>query len=534
MKKGKVLIVVFVFIAFLIFISNLPNIGNAVINKVVNMTDGRVLNILSSNDNKDLESSIKQYAKKEGFSVEFTYMGDLDITEELNSNSDKYDAVWISNSLWLYTVNDSKLTSESKSISISPVIMGIKKNKAAALDLINKPVTNNDLLNLIREKKIKYIMSSVTQTNDGACSYLGFLNALAGSPEVLTEEMLDSEKLAKDMKDLFNGVERVSGEQDFLEEMFVRSSDFEAVIASESSLISINKKLRNQNKEELYLIYPTDGVPINDSTLAFIDHYEVASKKENYLKLQKYLRSKEGQDKLKSMGRRTWYGGVSTEADKSIFNTEWGIDTTKYLTGTKFPSKKVITKAINLYIEQFRKPSHTVFCLDYSGSMYGDGNRQLVEAMAFILDKDKASESKLQFSKYDKITVLPFSSKVLSVINTTNGTDTADMIKKIRRTSPSGSTALYDCTIQALDILNKEGTGYTKTIVAMTDGEINVGSFKDLSAAYSKSNKPPIYSIMFGYARRAQLDEIARLSNAKVFDGQSDLLAAFKAVRGYN
>ena len=31
-----------------------------------------------------------------------------------------------------------------------------------------------------------------------------------------------------------------------------------------------------------------------------------------------------------------------------------------------------------------------------------------------------------------------------------------------------------------------------------------------------------------------ELEEIAELSNSKVFDGKSDLLRAFKEVRGYN
>ena len=44
----------------------------------------------------------------------------------------------------------------------------------------------------------------------------------------------------------------------------------------------------------------------------------------------------------------------------------------------------------------------------------------------------------------------------------------------------------------------------------------------------------PVYSITFGYASEYQLEEIAELTNAKVFDGRTDLLRAFKEVRGYN
>ena len=535
-NKNSSIVIIVVIIILLMFGSSIFNAGKKIIEtKGASLFSSNKLNILSSNDNKDLEEEIKEYAKKEKFRVEITYMGDLDIVDELNLNSEKYDAVWISNSLWFYMLNDSKMTSESKSISISPVVMGIKKSKANSLGLIGKDITNNDILNLIKNKQIKYVMSSVTQTNDGASSYLGFLNALAGNPEVLKEEMLNDPALIDNLKNLFKGVERVSGDQDYLETMFVNGEEYEAVIASESSLININKKLREKNKEELYLIYPIDGVPINDSTLAFIDHYEQPKKKENYLKLQKYLRSKDGQEKLKSLGRRTWYGGVSMNEDNSIFNKETGIHTERYLTGTRFPSKKVITNAINLYIEELRKPSHTVFCLDYSGSMDGDGNRQLVESMNYILDSEQASSSKLQFSKSDKITVIPFSGKNKDIISTTNGKDTAKMIESIKSLYPSGGTALYDCAVEGLNILNQESEDYTKTIIAMTDGEINIGSFSELEIAYRVStSKVPIYSITFGSAKESQLREIASLTNAKVFNGKSGLLEAFKEVRGYS
>ena len=69
--------------------------------------------------------------------------------------------------------------------------------------------------------------------------------------------------------------------------------------------------------------------------------------------------------------------GLVTPNEGEIFLNDLNI--------TKFPSKKVITSAINLYIERLRKPTHVVFCLDYSGSMYGDGETQLKSAMEYIL-----------------------------------------------------------------------------------------------------------------------------------------------------
>ncbi len=533
-KVGVAVVSVFMVLSLIIIFLALLG-GNAVSSffEKISKGDGS-LYILSSIDNMDLEDDIVSYARKEGFKVEFKYLGDLDITAELNTNPNMYDAVWISNSVWLYMLKD-EITSEAKSISVSPVVMGIKKSKAKELNLIRDDLTNSDLLELIKNKKIKYVMSSVTQTNDGASSYLGFLNALAGSPSVLTESMLDDPTLIENMKDLFKGVERVSGDQNFLEEMFINGNTYEAVIASESSLININKKLKSAGREELYLLYPMDGVPINDSKLAFINHYEHIAKKENYLKLLKYLRSKEGQKSIKELGRRTWYGGVSSNEDDSIFNDDWGIKTDKYLTGSKFPGESVISKALNLYIEELRKPSHTVFCLDYSGSMSGSGIESLRNAMQYILDYEQASADKLQFSKHDKITVLPFSSYVLDNWQTTNGKDTSKIIDSINMKSPTGGTAIYSCSAEALKILNNESDEFIKTIIVMTDGENTIGNMDTLTYTYNNiDEKIPIYSIMFGSADESELLRIAHLTNARVFDGRYNLLEAFKEVRGYN
>ena len=72
----------------------------------------------------------------------------------------------------------------------------------------------------------------------------------------------------------------------------------------------------------------------------------------------------------------------------------------------------------------------------------------------------------------------------------------------------------------------------------MTDGEINIGKFEDLRDLYksgsSKISEIPIYSITFGNALEDELEDIASLTNAKVFDGKINLLNAFKEVRCYN
>ena len=124
---------------------------------------------------------------------------------------------------------------------------------------------------------------------------------------------------------------------------------------------------------------------------------------------------------------------------------------------------------------------------------------------------------------------------MLNIWDTTNGLETKTLMENINKKIPSGGTALYDAVIKGLEILDVETDDYTKTIIAMSDGAINMGTFKSLKDKYNVlKDKIPIYSITFGDAVEYELEEIAELSNAKVFDGKKELLKALKKVRGYN
>ena len=223
-------------------------------------------------------------------------------------------------------------------------------------------------------------------------------------------------------------------------------------------------------------------------------------------------------------------------ADKTVFNPNWGIDTSKYIVPVKYPSTEVIKKSLGIYQTELRKPIHTVFCLDYSGSMYGKGNNQLTEAMDYILNEEEASKNLLQFSSKDKITIIPFNHQILGEYTTEDGRNTKDLINKITSTSVSGGTDIYLPAMKGLEILSQEDLEtYNVSIVLMTDGASNYNRLDELTRLYKQTGKDiPIFSIMFGEAEEEQLQDIADLTNAKIFDGKTNLLEAFKQVRGYN
>ena len=494
-----------------------------------------VFHILASNSTKMMENDLKVYAKKNHINLEIDYYGDLEIVDILNTNSGDYDAVWLSNSLWLYQLENTNLISESKSIVMNPVVLGINKKKAEELGFVGKDLYNKDILNAIKDGKLKYIMASVTKTNTGATTYLNFLNNLAGSPEILTEETLDNPDLRSNLKDFFKGVERVSGDEEYLKEMYLKGK-YDAMINYESNFIELNKKLVKDGSDPLYLIYPIDGVAINDMPFAYINNdLKDEENKNKFLKIQSYLRSDASVEKMEKMGYRSWYGGVKEITDTNTFNPDWGINTSKYLKDMKYPSKKVISKAIAIYIEELRKPTHVVFCLDVSGSMYGDGIEELKESMNYILDYETASKDNLQFSETDKITIITFNADVNKVFDTRFGKDTNEIIKEINKIEASGGTNIYDSSIKGLEILKDESDEFTKTVILMTDGKSNNGTYNDLKKYY-KNNKLniPIYAITFGSSDEYQLKQITDLTNAKIFDGKSGLKRAFTEVRSYN
>jgi Ca-activated chloride channel family protein len=68
----------------------------------------------------------------------------------------------------------------------------------------------------------------------------------------------------------------------------------------------------------------------------------------------------------------------------------------------------------------------------------------------------------------------------------------------------------------------------------MTDGQSD-GSVDSLRAALNEQGYDvPVYSVTFGEADERQLQDIARISGGKVFDGRNDMAKAFREAKGYN
>lgn len=497
---------------------------------------GNSLKIVAGSENKVLEPIIEKYAKKKGKKIEMNYLGSLDIMRMLQSENIEYDAVWPASNIWLTMGDTNRVLKHTETTSITPVIFGIKESLAKELGFVGRDdVKLREIIDAIESGKLKFAMTSATQSNSGASSYLAFLTALSENPEAgLTSADLKDENLIKDIKSLLSGVNRSSGSSNWLVDLFLMD-DYDAMVNYEQLIIQTNIELEKKGREPLYAVYPVDGISISDSPLAYIDKGD-KSKEKDFLDFQEYILSESAQSEIEKTGKRNAYSNIS-EANKGIYKAEWGINPDKILSPIRLPQGDVISEALNLYQTSFKKPALTVYVLDYSGSMYGDGRDQMIAALEQVMLPENASANLLLGTSEDKTYLLPFSQSVGQYYQV-EGNDLTSLYDNARAMETGGGTALYEAASQALDIIDNETelSKYSPAIVLLTDGAANGSmNIKDLENRYNSFGKDvPIFSIMFGKAKEEELESIAKLTNARVFDGRKDLIKAFQSVKGYN
>jgi Ca-activated chloride channel homolog len=506
---------------------------------------GRSFRIIAGSGNATFEPILKRFGKENGVEIKIDYKGSLDIMQLLQSGHLDYDAVWDADSLWVSIGDEKHLIKNRESVMRSPVVFGVKKGIAQKLGWVDREVSVQDILNQAEKEKLRVMMTSATQSNSGASAYFGFLYAFAGNPDMLTAASLKDPAIAKNVTRLLRTVERTSESSGWLRDLFLKEyADYDAMFNYESHIIELNQALVKQDKEPLYIIYPRPGLGIADFPLSYVDHKD-AEKEKIFLELQKYILSADAQKEIAAKGRRVSLVGMTPDrVDKAVFNPDWGVDIAKGVNPLRLPSAPVILQALNLYQTKFRKPSFTIYLLDFSGSMEGKGAQQLKAAMRSLLDQQEAGKYLLQGSPEDMTLVVIFDDRIINQEEIKNwfvaGNDAAAMsglLSKIDAQTPRGGTNIYLPVGYALEYMKQKGVGGRfPAIILMTDGESNSGSLEDVKSAMQRTGigNVPVYGITFGDASTAQLKALADLTRGRVFDGTKDLHEAFLKAKGNN
>ena len=491
------------------------------------------LRILSGSENQELEGILDDFARERGVNIEMDYRGSLDIMRTLQGESIDYDAVWPASSLWLTAGDTQYRVKHTQSISITPVVFGIRQSLAEELGFVGTEVSVSDLLSAIQSGKLNFCMTSATQSNSGCSAYIGFLYALLGNPDVITSESLQTPGLSEQITQLLSGVDRSSGSSDWLKDLFL-TGGYDAMVNYECLIISANQELEARGEETLYAVYPYDGLSIADSPLGYVDNGD-AEKEQAFLDLQEYLLSDEVQNEIQRTGRRTGYEGVSAE-NADVFRADWGIQPDRVLSPIRMPSTEVLMECLNLYQTEFRKPSLTICCLDYSGSMEGTGREQMVEAMSQILIQENAEKNLLQASEHEVNILIPFEGYPRDIYTAVgNGSELESLYTKVAADEATRGTDNYAAATESRRKLgNYDLSQYNPAITLLNAGG-SEGSIEAFPTAYEAFGADvPVFSIMFGSADPTQLEELAELTHARVFDGREDLIGAFRSVKGYN
>lgn len=506
------------------------------------------LKIASGSENKEAADAIAYAVEQSGVAIEMHYMGSLDIMAVLEAGGGDYDAVWPASSMWISMGDSGHIVRDSKSTSTTPVVFGIAKTKAIELgwaegDGTTASPSTAEILDAVRSGDLSFSMTSATQSNSGASAYLAFLTALSGTDGALTAENLEDAGLTSEVASLLAGVDRSSGSSDWLKEMVVADPETHQAMVNYESLVSqANRELEEAGHEPLVAVYPSDGIAISDSPLAYVDRGQDDKVEEAFAAFQQALADDDATLALERVGRRCGLGGKLLHADdedvQRAFSASWGIvQDASALKSVPLPAGDVIEQALTLYQTVLKKPSYTVWVVDYSGSMYGGGKEGVVSGLEQALDPQLAAASMIQPAEGDVNVLIPFAGSPGSAV-VAHGSDTAGLLDEAREREADGGTDMYAGLLAALELASaaKDGGGYTVAIALLSDGVSDTMNHDAFLEAYKRTGSDiPVFSIMFGDADPTQLDELSEATNGRTFDGrEGDLATVFRQVKGYN
>jgi Ca-activated chloride channel family protein len=493
--------------------------------------------IASGSENRTLEPIVQAFCRAKGTACRFDYQGSLDIGLALANAPPAVDAVWPANAIWIALFDRERRVRDLTPIARSPVILGLRRSKAEALGWVGRPVSTADIVEAAKAKQLTYLASSATQSNSGAGAYLAMLSAALGSPDAITLADLEKPGLQDTVRTLLAATSRSAGSSAWLADLYLKGvaggQAYDGMWNYEAVLVETNAALKARGAEPLYAIYPSDGVAAANSPLGFVDRGRGAPVRGFFDGLQAHLLSPEVQARLVELGRRPAIG----EASGGAADPSWNYDPARLVPLIRMPEPAVVRAALDLYQVALRRPSLTVYCLDFSGSMAGVGEAALKQAMRFVLSHDEAARVLVQNGPGDRIVVIPFDARVRGVTRGSGSTaDAAALIRAVDDNRAGGGTNIYGCAKAGLQEIRAtpDAAHYLPAIVLMTDGRSENYAQDFFETWRAAGADIPVFGVTFGDADKAQLDALAEATRARVFDGRTSLREAFRAVRGYN
>ncbi len=491
------------------------------------------LTVLAGSELRDLEPFFPEIRKQTGVTLTMKYSGTLAGIDRLNAG-EQFDAVWFSHAKYLILSDAGRNRVKAQErIMLSPVVLGVKESKARAFGWVNNPnVTWADIAARVKSGQLHYAMTNPTASNSGFSAVIGVAAALSHSSSALTTADISSPAL----HDFFQGQTLTAGSSGWLAEAYTRDQDrLDGMINYESILLSLNRG--NELREHLTLIYPKEGIVTADYPLVLLND----AKRGAYTRLVAYLRTPEMQRQIMTTTfRRPVVPDVPLDA--SFPNA--------LIVELPFPAEiGVVDRILESYLSEHRRPAHSYFLLDVSGSMQGPRLQQLQLAMHTLAGDDPSLTGRFaRFQPRERVSVYTFNGDIspaqeFDLGDAAHAAQTRGEIKQyVDGLRADGQTAIFSslqATYQAALQARRTDAQRYFSIALMTDGQNTTGESLDDFRRFYESLGPAdrdikVFPIVFGEADRGQLQSIATLTGGRLFDGNTAALAAvFKEIRGY-
>lgn len=480
------------------------------------------LRVLAGSEVKDMQPILDEAEKETGVHVTLTYMGTLDGTEKvMNGGDSDYDATWFPSDAYMSLFDDkSKKVSQETSIMRTPVVMGVKKDKADELGLGQSPKWA-DIVSAAKSGRLRFGMSSPVSSNSGFSTVVEMATALSDTGNALTTD--DVKKVESQLKDFASGQQLASGSSGWLMEAYQKDPSKVDAVFNYESLI--------KQDDTLVEVVPQDGVITADYPLALLSGKSDKAN-ENYRMLTDYLKRDDVQRKIADQTKRRTDATNASDATQAF--------------EVPFPNRlDTVRTLLSTWVSEVRKPANMVFQLDTSGSMRGDRLQELKDALTALTsngsDTSSGTDTLLTFQPRETAEMVDFASSVKSTekFDFSDKDAESKLSEYIDGLDAQGGTAIYDTLETSLaDAAKGKGADKVTSVVLLTDGENTDGegwdAFRRWYDQHDEVHGIPVYTVLFGDSSKDEMTQIADLTGGKVFDAESgDLTSAFKEIRGY-
>ncbi|RDB59711.1 hypothetical protein C1878_15115 [Gordonibacter sp. 28C] len=477
------------------------------------------LNIVAGSEVKDMLPILEDAQRELGISVDFTYMGTLDGTEAVMAGGTDYDATWFPSNAYMSLFDrKSSLIAQEASIMRTPIVLGMKRDKAAELGFDKQSPTWSAIVDAASSGRFAFGMSSPVSSNSGFSTLVELATALSGTGSAITEADVDAVK--DSLREFAKGQALASGSSGWLMEAYAKDGSKVDGVFNYESLI--------KQDPDLVEVVPQDGVITADYPLTLLSGRGDQAN-DAYRKLVDYLKRDDVQQRIADETLRRTSASSAADATEAF--------------EIPFPNRlDAVHALLSTWVSEVRKPANMVFQIDTSGSMSGVRLDELKSALFALADPNGAgSSSLLAFQPRESILLVEFASTVKStaLLDIDETGDTSEVVDQIADLRAKGGTAIYNTLEESLErAAVSANDGNVTSVVLFTDGENTEGAnyreFERWYRSHESVQGIPVYTILFAEGSKQEMQKIADLTGGRVFDAENgDLTAAFKEIRGY-